>query len=563
MANLPKLHRIQELAEQTAAEISSSPAAWTGYLDTAAQLYRYPFSDSLLIHAQRPGIAACASMRVWNNRMGRWIRKGSKGIALIDDTGPERRLWYVFDMADTRLLPGSRVPFLWQIPERHRETVRRSLNDTYGLEEDTGQLHAALFRIASNLTRIGLKAAMNGLDTQLRDSPLGTHDKGVAEDIFQTLFRNSTFYILARRCGLEPMDYLKPEDFAGITEFNTLPVLSFLGENTGRTAEPVLRDIGRKVRRIYQEESRETLAGISDLVYNEFNTLKRKTNMQKGERLYGTDLPSQGGLPVPGPDNRGTGRDHREVRDAAENLHEGEPEGLVPGAAPERETGRLPGGDRQDGPGTDGRADGEPAGAVPRTGQGRRPDGLDGPYERPGRHGGGNGFSGTGLQLVHTTEDDMTEAEEETASALSLPELPSAEEQVYGIEKQEQSVRAGGSLIADEVVDEILRTGSNRTDSHYRIIYNFMIEQSPEEYADFIRREYGTGGKGLEIGGCRYSVWFDKPGMQIAIGETVEAEKAGLGRRSISWGEAGGRIHQLLKMWRGELLEVKTADYFS
>jgi len=558
MAELPKLYKIQELAQQTSAEVTSSPNAWTGYLDTAAQLYRYPFSDSLLIHAQRPGIAACASMQVWNNRMGRWIRKGAKGIALIDDTGPGQRLWYVFDMADTRLLPGSKMPFLWQIPERHRETIWRSLSDIYGLEDETGQLHAALFKIASNLTKIGLKAAMNGLDTQLQDSPLGNQDKGTIEDIFQTLFQNSTFYILARRCGLEPMDYLKPEDFAGITQFNTLPVLSFLGENTSRIVEPVLRDIGRKVRRIYQDESQKNLATEHDLVYNEFNTLKCENNRQKGETIYGTDIPSQGRLLVSEPDNGGAGRGNREIRDVEENIHEGEPEGLVPGITSEWETGQLSGGNRQDSSGTDGRDDGEPAGAFPGTGQGGRPDGLDSSYERPDSNGGGDSFSGTGLQLghrvglehtaepEHTTKDDMTEAEEETASALSLPELPSTEEQVYGIEKKRQSLHAGESLIADEVVDEILRTGSNRMNSHYRIIFNFMVEQSPEEYAQFICQEYGTGGKGLEIHGNRYSVWFDQAGMQAAIGETVEAQKVGLGRRLLSWEEVSGRIHRLL-----------------
>ena len=304
MAKLPKLHKIQELAEQTAAEISSSPAAWTGNLDTAAQLYRYPFSDSLLIHAQRPDSMACASMRVWNKKMGRWIRKGAKGIALIDDTGPERRLWYVFDMADTRLLPGSKMPFLWQIPERHRETILNLLVDTYQLDKDTDQLHTALFEIASNLTGIGLKAAMSGLDTQLQNYPSGSQNESTIIDTFQTLFQNSTFYVLARRCGLEPMDYLKPEDFARITDFNTLLLLSFLGENTSRIAEPVLRDIGRKVRRIYQQETRKTLAHGSDLIYNEFNTLKHKINKKKGETIYGIDLPSQGGLSVPEPDNR-------------------------------------------------------------------------------------------------------------------------------------------------------------------------------------------------------------------------------------------------------------------
>ena len=545
---MAKLHNIEELAEQTAADISRSPSAWTDYLDTAAQLYRYPFSDSLLIHAQRPDVIACASMGVWNKKMNRWIKKGSKGIALIDDTGTESRLWYVFDMADTRALPGARIPFLWQIPERHRETVRKYLVDTYSLGEAKDGLQEALFKIASNLADAEMEAATDGMGSQIRDSPLRYQEESTIRDAFQILFRNSTFYLLARRCGLDPMDYLEPKDFAGITSFNTLPLLCFPGENACRTAEPVLRSIGREMRRIYQQETQKTLADGSDMIHIEFNTLKRKSKYWKGEHTYGADLPSQRRLPVSKPEGREPESVHREVRDAAKDVHEGTQKGLVSGAAAEWETGELFGGNRQDGPGADGIDNGKSVGEISGAGQGSGPDGLDGPHEQPDGHGGRNDFDGTGLQLEDITEQDMTEAEEEIASALSLPELPSMEEQVYGIEKQAQVLHAGVSLISDGVVDEVLRTGGNQAGSRYRIIYNFMSEQSLEEYTEFIRGEYGTGGKGLEINGCRYSVWFGKPGMQIAMGETVETEKAGLGKRFLSWEEVSVSIRRLLEV---------------
>ncbi len=555
---MAKLHNIEELAEQTAAEISSSPKKWTGYLDTAAQLYRYPFSDSLLIHAQRPDSMACASMKVWNKKMSRWIRKGSKGIALIDDTGPERRLWYVFDMADTRIAPGSRIPFLWQLPERHRDEVLRHLIDTYGLEEETEQLHTALFQISFDLTERSLKDAMDGLESQLTGSSFEGQDMAEVSETFQRLFQNSTFYVLARRCGLEPMDYLNPEDFEGITDFSTLSVLSFLGENTGRIAEPVLRDIGRRVRQIYQEEMHNPFANASDMVYNEFNTLKYKSKRRKGDYPYGIDISSKGRLPVSEPDSEDIWRDHREIRNAAENVHEGTQEGLVSGPFAQREAGGLPGGNRQDGSGADGSDDGKPAGEVSGAGQGSGPDGLDRPYEQPDGNGRGDDSGRAGLQLKDedTSAYDLAKAEEETASAFSLPELPTEEEQIFEFERQNQVLYAGRTDIPDEVVDEFLRTGGGGKNSLYRIIYNSMLEQSAEEHIQFVCREYGTGGKGIEIGGTRYSLWFDQSGWRIARGETAKGPE--VNKRLLTWEEVSVRIDQLLR--DGEFAPQKVLD---
>lgn len=128
---MAKLNDVRALAKETAEKVSRSPQEWTKYLDTTARLYRYPFSDSLLIHAQRPDAEACASMELWNGKMCRWIKRGAKGIALIDDRGRRKKLRYVFDISDTRLVRGGRTPFLWQIREEQREAVRSYLAESY------------------------------------------------------------------------------------------------------------------------------------------------------------------------------------------------------------------------------------------------------------------------------------------------------------------------------------------------------------------------------------------------------------------------------------------------
>ena len=161
---MPKLNDIRELAEEIAEEVSHSPNAWMNYLDTAARLYRYPFSDSLLIHAQRPDATACASMEVWNGKMRRWVKRGAKGIALIDDRGRRKRLRYVFDISDTRMVEGGRTPFLWQIQEDQREAIRKFLVEAYWLEgEGIESLPGALYALALEVTEEGLDEATAGL----------------------------------------------------------------------------------------------------------------------------------------------------------------------------------------------------------------------------------------------------------------------------------------------------------------------------------------------------------------------------------------------------------------
>jgi N12 class adenine-specific DNA methylase/adenine-specific DNA methylase len=559
---LAKFNDIRELAQQNARWVSNSPKDWMNYLDVAARLYRYSFKDTLLIHAQRPDATACGELEVWNKKMNRWVNRGAKGIALLDDASPRAKLRYVFDIADTHLVQGGRTPILWRIDDsEHQQMILDHLADTYALTQ-TDSMNAALMELAQQLTAENLEEAMDGLEYEVTDTFLEGLDEDNLRVRFRELMTNSIFYTLSRRCGQEPLEVLDDEDFIRIVDFNQLPVLTFLGNAVSEQCEAVLRDIGREMQKIYRKEVTEHLAKTADSLYNTstgFNTLKREieTNITEGGKPYGTDLSPQGGLPVSEPDRTRQADEHWEVRDAAQDLSEGEQEELVSEYADERQTESASGADRRAGGEPDGGTDREPEREVSGSEQGNRTDGMGGTPEQSDRDGGRDRAEGIGIQLTaDTTEQDLSEAEEEIASAFSLPSLPTVEQQIRASEAPMQAQYADEITIPAEVVDEILRTGSNRNKSQLRLIYNFMTEQPPEEYTAFVKKEYGEGGKGFEIGGTKYAVWFDELGMQIAVGDTVRNDPKN--KAFLSWEDVSGRIHQLLQ--QGEYAPKSVLD---
>ena len=559
---MAKFNDIRELAQQNARWVSNSPKDWMNYLDVAARLYRYSFKDTLLIHAQRPDATACAELEVWNKKMNRWVNRGAKGIALLDDASPRAKLRYVFDIADTHLVQGGRTPILWRIDDsEHQQMILDHLADTYALTQ-TDSMNAALMELAQQLTAENLEEAMEGLEYEVADTFLEGLDEDNLRVRFRELMTNSIFYTLSRRCEQEPLEVLDDEDFIRIVDFNQLPVLTFLGNAVSEQCEAVLRDIGREMQKIYRKEVTEHLAKTADSLYNtstDFSTLKHETetNITEGGKPYGTDLSPQGGLPVSEPDRTGRADEHWEVRDAAQDLSEGKQEELVSEYADERQAESASGADRRAGGEPDGRTDREPEREVSGSEQGNRTDGMGGTSEQSDRDGGRDRAEGIGVQLTaDTTEQDLSEAEEEIASAFSLPSLPTVEQQIRAIEAPMQAQYADEITIPAEVVDEILRTGSNRSKSQLRLIYNFMTEQTPEEYTAFVKKEYGEGGKGFEIGGTKYAVWFDELGMQIAVGDTIRNDPKN--KAFLSWEDVSCRIHQLLQ--QGEYAPKSVLD---
>ena len=555
---MSKLQDIRDLAQEHAVSVSGSPRDWMDYMDTASRLYRYSFSDQLLIHAQHPEATACASLELWNEKMFRWVNRGARGIALLDETGQHTRLRYVFDISDTHMVAGGRNPYLWQMQEHQREEILTHLAEVYALEEkDTATLQDALMAVAREMVSDNLEEYLDGLEYATEGTYLEDLDEVTIRSDFRQLATDSVYYLLSRRCGLDPMELLEEEDFMHITDYNRLSVLTFLGNAASQLSESILIDIGKTVHKISLEEARKEVENSNERNYNNFTTLMRETKNQDAETKkeenieneggtdYGTDISSQGRLPVSESDRRRGRSDDREIRDAAENISERTQEQPLSEPVPDRETEQPSGTDRESSTGENRQPDGEITEEESGTGQGSRSDGVDSTHERTDGNSGREHLDGIGIQLVEDTrEDGLSKAEEEIASALSLPEYPTANEQRRQIEERAAALYAGEIPIPEEVVDEILRTGGNRKASQLRIIYNFMSEQTPEEYTEFVKREYRKGGKGFQIDGNEYSVWFDETGMQIAVGHTVTDQI--LDKAFLSWEDVSGRIHQLL-----------------
>ena len=555
---MSKLQDIRDLAQEHAVSVSGSPRDWMDYMDTASRLYRYSFSDQLLIHAQHPEATACASLELWNEKMFRWVNRGARGIALLDETGQHTRLRYVFDISDTHMVAGGRSPYLWQMQEHQREEILTHLAEVYALEEkDTATLQDALMAVAREMVSDNLEEYLDGLEYAVEGSYLEDLDEVTIRSDFRQLATDSIYYLLSRRCGLDPMELLEEEDFMHITDYNRLSVLTFLGNAASQLSESILIDIGKTVHKISLEEARKEVENSNERNYNNFTTLMRETKSRDAETKkeenieneggtdYGTDISSQGRLPVSESDRRRGRSDDREIRDAAEDISEGTQEQPLSEPVPDREAEQPSGTDRESSTGENGQPDGEITGEESGTGQGNRSDGMDSTHERTDGNSGREHLDGIGIQLVEDTrEDGLSKAEEEIASALSLPEYPTANEQRRQIEERAVALYAGEIPIPEEVVDEILRTGGNRKASQLRIIYNFMSEQTPEQYTEFVKREYRKGGKGFQIDGNEYSVWFDETGMQVAVGHTVTDHI--LDKVFLSWEDVSGRIHQLL-----------------
>lgn len=532
---MSKLQDIRNLVQEHAVLVSSSPGNWMDYMDTASRLYRYSFSDQLLIHAQRPDATACASLELWNEKMLRWVNRGARGIALFDETWQNTKLRYVFDISDTHMVAGGRSPYLWKMQEHQREEILTHLAEVYALEEkDTATLQDALMAVAREMVNDNLEEYLDGLEYAVEGTYLEDLDEVTIRSDFRQLATDSVYYLLSRRCGLDPMELLEEEDFMHITEYNRLSVLTFLGNAASQLSESILIDIGKTVHKISLEEARKEVENSNERNYNNFTTLIREIKNQDAETKkeenieneggtdYGTDISSQGRLSVSESDRRRGRSDDREIWDAAEDISERTQEQPLSEPVPDREAEQPSGTDRESSTGENGQPDGEITGEESGTGQGSRSDGMDSTHERTDGNSGREHLDGIGIQLVEDTrEDGLSKAEEEIASALSLPEYPTADEQRRQIEKRAAALYAGEIPIPEEVVDEILRTGGNRKASQLRIIYNFMSEQTPEEYTEFVKREYRKGGKGFQIDGNEYSVWFDETGMQIAVGHTV------------------------------------------
>ncbi|MGL6200421.1 MAG: SNF2-related protein [Lachnospiraceae bacterium] len=510
-----KLQLYSSLANSTAENLTKSRSNWTGFLEITAKLYKYPYAEQMMIYAQRPDATACASIETWNKPMNRWVRRGSKGIALIDSSGSRPRLKYVFDVSDTEAgRQNARKPYLWEMQYEHEAPIMETLAKSYG--EMEGNLGDILYNIAQELSKEYYEDNARDIAFSVEGSFLEELDDFNIGASFREALTVSTAYSLMYRCGLDLNRYFEDEDFQCIFDFNTPETVTALGTAVSELSEQVLREIGVVIRNYERQKAVERNVPHGEIDIHSSRGLS--DSERDTERTAGGNL---------------TTAASEQVRESAEELSSGTPSDPIQQPSSEREVISPSPGDRGNSKpevGTDyDRATEE----EPGTGQSDQSDGLDSAHEQPESTSGGNDSQRTDIRI----NDE--------------PEIPPVQNEhgqggIFGSSQIGENLRDTllGTGISLEAVDIALRTGGNHSKTMQRIAAWYMKEKTPAENTDFIRQEYNTGGKGFIVNDVDIAVWWDKDGMTLGKGRSALQASEYV---HLSWEQIADRIGELLE----------------
>ncbi len=489
-----------QMADKVATQLTGSWQEWAGFLTTASRLYKYPFHEQLMIYAQRPDATACAEYDLWNEKMGRYVRRGSKGIALVDDSGNRPRLRYVFDISDTGTREHSRTPWLWQLEERHLDSVQAMLERTYDVSGDD---------LAGQLTEVAGKLAEEYWTEHQQDffyivdgSFLEEYDEYNIGVQFKAAATVSITYALMSRCGLEPERYFDHEDFMAIFDFNTPSTIGALGTAVSQINQQVLRQIGVTVRNAEREANQE-----------------RSKQDEQSHDLYPERRLSDSRPEV----EPAAGETPGQVRQDEENLPEGTPSHPLQPDVAEREAVPAPSGDRRDRPEQTG-ADDAPAG------------------EGSGSHRGtesqrSHEVGGADEHLQSTGRGDSDGG---AYQQLTLNLFLSEAEQIQSIDEAENVAHTSSAFsFAQNDIDHVLRLGGNTDRQRERVVAAFEKQKTTAEIAEILKTLY-HGGNGLGS----VSAWYAEDGIHLSHGKSVRYDRSA---QVISWESAAERIGELLE----------------
>ena len=505
-----KLQAYAEQAERTARQITGSHLAWTAFLTTAARLYKYPYNEQLMIYMQRPEATACAEYDFWNEKMGRYVRRGSTGIALIDASGYKPRLRYVFDVSDTGGKENARRVNLWELKDAHTDSVSAMLERNYGVSGKNG-LAEQFESVASQLAAEYWRDHSRDILGIVADSYLEEYDNYNIEVAFKNAAVVSITYSLMSRCGMRPEDHFEHEDFFSIFDFNTPRTVAALGTAVSEINEQVLRQIEVTIRNYEREHSAERTA-------------------EHGEQ---PDLHDERRLPDSRPEDRGAGAAPRQVRADAPEVPEGasahslEPDDSggspVPAPAGDRAGGAEPSGADDAEAGGGGRSDG--------SSESPRPNEMGGPDEH--LQGAGRGdYSGRA---------DLRITEHPTRGG-QLSFFPTEAEQITAIEEAESAQTPFAFSVSQAQLDHVLRLGGNADDTRMVIAAAFQKQKSVEDVAALLQSTF-HGGNGFKTSEGELSAWYAVDGIHIAPGRSAEYVRSA---QVIAWQDAAARISELM-----------------
>ena len=505
-----KLQAYAEQAERTARQITGSHLAWTAFLTTAARLYKYPYNEQLMIYMQRPEATACAEYDFWNEKMGRYVRRGSTGIALIDATGYKPRLKYVFDVSDTGGKENARRVNLWELKDAHTDSVSAMLERNYGVSGKNG-LAEQFESVASQLAAEYWRDHSRDILGIVADSYLEEYDDYNIEVAFKNAAVVSITYSLMSRCGMRPEDHFEHEDFFSIFDFNTPRTVAALGTAVSEINEQVLRQIEVTIRNYEREHSAERTA-------------------EHGEQ---PDLHEERRFPDSRPEDRGAGAAPRQVRADAPEVPEGasphplEPDDLggdpVPAPAGDRAGGAEPSGADDAGAGGGGRSDG---GA-----ESQRSHEMGGHDEHLQGAGRGDHPQRADLRIT-----------EHPARGGQLSFFPTEAEQITAIEEAESAQTPFAFSVSQAQLDHVLRLGGNEDDTRMVIAAAFQKQKPVEDVAALLQSTF-HGGNGFKTPEGELSAWYAVDGIHIAPGRSAEYVRSA---QVIAWQDAAVRISQLM-----------------
>ena len=535
-----KMQFYAQMAEDAAKQITGSREQWTAFLRTAARLYKYPYHEQLMIFAQRPDATACAEYDLWNNTMRRYVRRGSKGIALIDTSGDRPRLRYVFDVSDTGERRNSRPVQLWSMKEEYREPIMKALEQAFEVSREGQSLESMIYAAAERLAADYWDNYRRQILDIVEESYLAGYHEFETGVTFRRAAAASIAYCLYSRCTDDPDSYFEHEDFLDIFDFNTRQAANTLGTAVSSLSAQIFREIEATTRNyertktaqqaLEEERRRETRQGIAQ------TTTEGSENHD--ER---SDIHAEGGLSDPGyPDGDDRSTAAREVWQDAEGIPSGEQPDADERHDPDGEAVSAPVGDPADGIREDGTADAAAAAEEPGTGQEGRPDGMDTAHEQPEGTGGGDRDSGTYHQLSFT--DFILPEAEQIQKIDALPEMAESE-------------KPSAFSISDEEVNRVLRDGSGFSNGKMRIQALYLSEHDPKKRADYLKEEYGMGGRSWTFSdGSRGFVDYSSKGMLIRCYEhDVE--------RRLRWTEVEKMLDLLFREGK-YLSETEQAEYF-
>ena len=459
------------LAQRTANGLTRYWESWTDYLTTASRLYKYPFADQLMIYAQRPDATACADFDIWNNRMNRYVRRGAKGIALLDESSGFPRLHYVFDVSDTGVRRNSRDPEVWQYNDDLKQPVSEMLSKTYGISGE---------RISQQLADIAGKLVADYWDNNGGDiraivdgSLLMDYDEAGVEMQFKSAAAISVTYTLLERCGFEPTGWFDKDDFQAIYNFSTPDSVYVLGAAVSDMSREVLRNIERTVK----------------------TTIRRRNN-ERSQHEYEqqSELHADRGLSSPEPDPAPAGESTGQIRQTAPDLPDAASPGAVQFDAPVGDSASAPDGGGADGREPDAADHGAASETEPGPGQGAESDGMGAAHEQPESAGRGTGADGADLQLSFLDANIPTEAQ-----------------QIEKIDQAESEKTPSAFVLSQADIEKALRRGSNFENSKLRIWEIYQLQPDRKLRAKALAKEYAPHGPG----GCSHtyldgsSGWLD------------------------------------------------------